>query len=101
MAGLGNRNSPDWQAPWYALCHIPGSIPRKSPIMQNDQSRTHRGVAYSVVRSQQANVWCWQFRIGDQLKSGKTEARLPLLAVRRVQMCIDRELRRITNETKN
>ena len=41
-----------------------------------------------------AGVWKWQFRIGDRLVTGKTEARLYLLAIRRVQMRIDRELKK-------
>ena len=41
-----------------------------------------------------AGVWNWQFQIGDEVITGKTEARLYLLAVRRVQMRIDRELRK-------
>ena len=39
-----------------------------------------------------AGTWSWQFKIGDRIFTGKTEARLHLLAVRRVQMRIDREL---------
>jgi hypothetical protein len=38
-------------------------------------------------------VWKWQFRIGDEVKTGKTETRIGLLAVRRVQMRIDRALK--------
>jgi len=41
-----------------------------------------------------AGIWNWQFRIGERLVAGKTEARLHLLAVRRVQMRIDRELKK-------
>jgi hypothetical protein len=39
-------------------------------------------------------IWKWQFRIGDRAVTGKTEARLYLLAVRRVQLRIDRELKK-------
>ena len=39
-------------------------------------------------------VWRWQFRIGDKVKTGKTEAKLHLLAIRRVQLRIDRELKK-------
>jgi len=38
-------------------------------------------------------VWKWQFRIGDQVKTGKTETRLYQLAIRRVLQRIDRELK--------
>lgn len=45
-----------------------------------------------------AGAWKWQFQIGDKVISGKTEARLYLLAVRRVQMRIDRELKKAAAE---
>ncbi len=53
----------------------------------------HRGVEYSLTRSETPGIWMWQFRIGDIARSGRTEARLLLLAMRRVQLRIDRELR--------
>ena len=53
----------------------------------------YRGVEYLVVPSATPGVWQWQFRIGDQLKTGKTETRIGLLAMRRVQLQIDRELK--------
>lgn len=53
----------------------------------------YKGVHYTLTRSETSGVWKWQFRIGDRVRSGKTEARLPLLAMRRVQMKIDRELK--------
>ena len=53
----------------------------------------HKGIEYSLTRSETPDIWKWQFRVGDLVKSGKTEARLPLLAIRRVQLKIDRELR--------
>jgi hypothetical protein len=53
----------------------------------------HRGVDYMVVPSATPGIWKWQFRIGDQVKSGKTETRISLLAIRRVQLRIDRELK--------
>jgi hypothetical protein len=57
-------------------------------------SMNHKGVEYTLTRSEIPGFWKWQFRIGDLVKSGKTEARLVLLAMRRVQLKIDRELKR-------
>lgn len=54
----------------------------------------HKGVEYSVI-SVAPGVWKWQFRIGDRLVTGRTEARLNLLAIRRVQLRIDRELKKL------
>jgi hypothetical protein len=53
----------------------------------------HKGVEYTLTRSETPGVWKWQFRIGDLMRSGRTEARLLLLAMRRVQLKIDRELK--------
>lgn len=59
----------------------------------------HRGVEFSVAKTAIQGVWQWQFRIGDKLKTGKTETRIDLLAVRRVQSRIDRELRALGRDT--
>ncbi len=55
----------------------------------------YKGVEYTISMTAVPDVWKWQFQIGHQIKSGKTEAKLQLLAVRRVQSQIDRELRRV------
>jgi hypothetical protein len=54
----------------------------------------HRGIEYTVTMTMVPGVWKWQFRIGDQVKNGKTETRIELLAIRRVQLRIDRELKK-------
>ncbi|GKQ53198.1 hypothetical protein [Bradyrhizobium sp. Ce-3] len=51
----------------------------------------HKGVEFSVTQLA-PGVWKWRFQIGDRLFTGKTEAKLDLLAIRRVQLRIDREL---------
>ena len=43
----------------------------------------HKGVEYTVTAAA-PGIWKWQFRIGERVVSGKTEARLQLLAIRRV-----------------
>jgi hypothetical protein len=53
----------------------------------------HRGVEFTVTMSAPGS-WSWRFRIGDTLKSGRTETRLKQLAIRRVKLRIDRELRK-------
>lgn len=52
----------------------------------------HKGVEYTVTMSA-LGVWRWQFKIGDTVKTGKTETNIRLLAIRRVQLRIDRELK--------
>jgi hypothetical protein len=42
--------------------------------------------------------WTWQFRLGDQAFAGRIEAKLSLLAMRRVQLRIDRELKKTMRE---
>lgn len=53
----------------------------------------HRGIEFSVTQIA-AGVWKWRFQIGDRVFTGKTEANLNLLAIRRVQLRIDRELKK-------
>ena len=58
----------------------------------------HRGVEYSVTATSVPGVWKWQFRIGNEIKTGKTETKIDLLAIRRVQLRINRELKKIARE---
>jgi hypothetical protein len=57
----------------------------------------HKGVEYSVTAGP-PGTWTWQFRIGDRVVTGKTEAKLQLLAIRRVQLRIDRELKKTSGK---
>ena len=57
----------------------------------------YKGVEYTVT-AVAPGIWKWQFRIGHKLVAGKTEARLNLLAIRRVQLRIDRELKKTERE---
>lgn len=59
----------------------------------------HRGVEFSVSKTAIPGVWQWQFRLGDEIKSGKTETKIELLAIRRVQLRIDRELKALARKT--
>lgn len=54
----------------------------------------HRGIEFSVTQTT-AGIWKWRFQIGDRIFAGKTEAKLDLLAIRRVQLRIDRELKKL------
>lgn len=54
----------------------------------------HRGVEFSLVATEVPGVWRWRFTIDGQTRTGRTEARLELLAIRRVRLRIDRELNR-------
>lgn len=60
----------------------------------------HKGVEFIVTQAA-PGIWRWQFRIGDKVKTGRTEARLPLLAIRRVQLRIDRELKKAAEEQQS
>ncbi|MET3965627.1 hypothetical protein ABIB94_003916 [Bradyrhizobium sp. JR7.2] len=59
----------------------------------------HRGVEFTVAETALPGVWQWQFRIGDETRTGKTETKIDLLAIRRVQLRIDRELKAIGRKT--
>ena len=64
---------------------------------QRDFYMTYKGVEYTVT-AVAPGTWRWQFRIGERVVSGKTEAKLNLLAIRRVQLRIDRELKKAERE---
>jgi hypothetical protein len=55
----------------------------------------HKGVDYTVVKADADGVWRWQFQIGDQIKSGRTETAIEQLAMRRAQLRIDRALKMV------
>ena len=55
----------------------------------------HRGIKFTVVAAEAPDLWRWQFAINGQIKTGRTEARLELLAIRRVKLRINRELKLI------
>jgi hypothetical protein len=52
----------------------------------------HRGIKFIVARTKKAGVWRWHFWIGEEAKTGQTRAKLRLLAIRRVETIINREL---------
>ena len=52
----------------------------------------YRGVEFSVAATEVTGIWAWQFSIDGEVRSGRTEARLELLAIRRVKLRIDRAL---------
>jgi len=54
----------------------------------------HKGVEYMIAPTTTPGIWKWQFRIGELVKTGRTETRINLLAMRRVQLRIDRELKK-------
>jgi hypothetical protein len=54
----------------------------------------HKGIEYTVATTATPGIWKWEFRIGHEVKSGRTETNINLLAIRRVQLRIDRELRK-------
>jgi hypothetical protein len=58
----------------------------------------HRGIEFTVAKTAIPGVWQWQFQIGDEVKTGKTETRIDLLAIRRVQLRIDRELKALAQK---
>ena len=53
----------------------------------------HRGMEFSVALIERGR-WKWEFRIGDKVKTGKTETMFKEMVARRVRNLIDRELRK-------
>jgi hypothetical protein len=69
------------------------------PSLQHENHRgeipmMHKGVEFTVAITAVPSIWKWQFQIGDTVKTGKTETNINLLAIRRVQLRIDRELKK-------
>jgi hypothetical protein len=58
----------------------------------------HKGVDYTIALTTTPGIWKWQFRIGEKVRTGKTETRINLLAIRRVQLRIDRELKQAARD---
>lgn len=55
----------------------------------------YRGLEFSVERAtEREDLWIWRFTIGDRVRTGKTVTKLELLAIPRVQLMIDRELKK-------
>ena len=55
---------------------------------------TYKGIQYTIAPTAEPDIWRWQFQIGERVKTGRTETRINLLAMRRVQLRIDRELKK-------
>lgn len=53
----------------------------------------HKGIEFTVVATEVSGIWRWRFVVNGAIKTGRTEARLELLAIRRVKLRIDRELK--------
>ena len=54
----------------------------------------HKGIEFTVMATEAPGIWRWQFTIDGKTRTGRTEARLELLAIRRVKLRIDRALRK-------
>jgi hypothetical protein len=57
----------------------------------------HKGIEYYLTATSEPDIWQWRFQIGDSIKTGKTQTRLPALAERRVQLKIDATLKAMSN----
>ncbi|MBR0930541.1 hypothetical protein JQ561_28360 [Bradyrhizobium diazoefficiens] len=53
----------------------------------------HRGIRYSLRPNAAPGYWRYAYAIGGKVHSGRVQGRLALLAIRRVQMRIDRDMR--------
>jgi hypothetical protein len=58
----------------------------------------HKGVEYTVVPSITPGVWTYEFRVGDEVRTGKTSTTISLLAIRRVQLQINRVLNAVARK---
>jgi hypothetical protein len=54
----------------------------------------HRGIEYTVTQTKRRDIWRWHLWINDRVRSGQVRTTLEVLANRRVQLLIDRELKK-------
>ncbi|WP_441236316.1 hypothetical protein [Bradyrhizobium sp. 930_D9_N1_4] len=67
-------------------------MPRRSK-QPDHPSGIHRGIHYALEPNAAPGFWRYAYAIRDRVRSGRVQAKLPLLAVRRVRMRIDRDMR--------
>jgi hypothetical protein len=60
----------------------------------------HKGIEFTLV-PEAPGVWRWRFTINGKIRTGRTEARLELLAIRRVRLKIDRALKKRDTADEN
>lgn len=65
----------------------------RPPGEPGERAGMHRGIHYSLKPNAAPGYWRYVYAIGDRVRSGRVQGRLPLLAIRRVQMRIDRDMR--------
>ena len=53
----------------------------------------YMGVEFSLDREEAPESWQWQYTIDGQIRTGRMEAKLELLAIRQVWSLIDKDLR--------
>jgi hypothetical protein len=57
----------------------------------------HRGVEFCVEKAPgREGVWVWRFEVDGEVRAGKTQTKLKLMAIRRAQQAIDRELKKLS-----
>jgi hypothetical protein len=54
---------------------------------------SHWGTDFAIVATSEFNVWRWQFRIADQVATGRTEPALLGMAACRARLEIDEAIR--------
>jgi len=66
---------------------------QRHPREPDQHAGIHRGIHYSLKRNGAPGYWRYAYAIDDKVRTGRVQGRLPLLAIRRVQMRIDRDMR--------
>ena len=55
----------------------------------------YRGIEFCLEQApEREDVWIWRFDVDGEVRTGKALTKLRLLAIRRVQSAIDRELKK-------
>jgi hypothetical protein len=55
----------------------------------------YKSIQYTIAATAEPDIWRWWFKVGDTVRTGRTQTRLAELAARRVQSKIDTALREL------
>lgn len=65
----------------------------RDPNETDSHAGIHRSIHFTLERNGAPGYWRYAYAIGDKVRSGRVQGRLPQLAIRRVKMRIDRDMR--------
>jgi len=65
----------------------------RDPMEPESHAGIYRSIHFTLERNSAPGYWRYTYAVGDKVRSGRVQGRLPQLAIRRVKMRIDRDMR--------